>query len=196
MLSKMPGDMWQQFANLRLLTAYMWAHPGKKLTFMGMEFGQWKEWQHDESLDWHLLQYDSHAGMQRLVRDLNAMLRGFGALHDIDFSWEGFEWIDLNDWENSTLLTLRKGKHPDDLIVCGYNFTPVPRQGYRVGLPKPGIYEEVLNTDAAIYGGSGVGNPRFIRAEQIEWQGRGWSVPVTLPPLGAIYLRYRPDLEN
>ena len=196
MLSKMPGDMWQQFANLRLLTAYMWAHPGKKLTFMGMEFGQWKEWQHDESLDWHLLEYDSHSGMQRLVKDLNAMLRGFGALHDIDFSWEGFEWIDLNDWENSTLLTLRKGKHPDDLIVCGFNFTPVPRQGYRVGLPKPGIYEEVLNTDAAIYGGSGVGNPRFVRAEQIEWQGRGWSVPVTLPPLGAIYLRYRPDLEN
>ena len=196
MLSKMPGDMWQQFANLRLLTAYMWAHPGKKLTFMGMEFGQWKEWQHDESLDWHLLQYDSHSGMQRLVKDLNAMLRGFGALHEIDFSWEGFEWIDLNDWENSTLLTLRKGKHPDDLIVCGFNFTPVPRQGYRVGLPKPGIYEEVLNTDAAIYGGSGVGNPRFVRAEQIEWQKRGWSVPVTLPPLGAIYLRYRPDLEN
>ena len=195
MLSKMPGDMWQQFANLRLLYAYMFAHPGKKLTFMGMEFGQWREWQHGESLDWHLLQYDSHAGLQRLARDLNEMLKGFPCLHEIDFSWEGFEWIDLNDWENSMLFTLRKGKDPSDLLVCGFNFTPVPRQGYRMGVPRLGTYEEVLNTDATIYGGSGLGNPRFVKAEPREWQSRAQSIPVTIPPLGAVYFRFRPDLE-
>ena len=195
MLSKMPGDMWQQFANLRLLYAYMFAHPGKKLTFMGMEFGQWREWQHGESLDWHLLQYDSHSGLQRLSRDLNEMLKGFPCLHQIDFSWEGFEWIDLNDWENSMLFTLRKGKDPNDLLVCGFNFTPVPRQGYRMGVPRLGTYEEVLNTDATIYGGSGLGNPRFVKAEPREWQSRAQSIPVTIPPLGAVYFRFRPDLE-
>ena len=195
MLSKMPGDMWQQFANLRLLYAYMFAHPGKKLTFMGMEFGQWREWQHGESLDWHLLQYDSHSGLQRLARDLNEMLKGFPCLHQIDFSWEGFEWIDLNDWENSMLFTLRKGKDPNDLLVCGFNFTPVPRQGYRMGVPRLGTYEEVLNTDATIYGGSGLGNPRFVKAEPREWQSRAQSIPVTIPPLGAVYFRFRPDLE-
>ena len=196
MLAKMPGDMWQQFANLRLLYAYMFAHPGKKLTFMGMEIGQWREWQHGESLDWHLLQYDSHSGLQRLARDLNEMLKGFACLHQIDFSWEGFEWIDLNDWENSMLFTLRKGKEPDDLMVCGFNFTPVPRQGYRIGVPRPGTYEEVLNTDATIYGGSGMGNPRFVRTERREWQGREHSIPVTVPPLGAVYFRFRPDMNG
>ena len=196
MLAKMPGDMWQQFANLRLLYAYMYAHPGKKLTFMGMEFGQWREWQHNESLDWHLLEYDSHAGLQRLARDLNEMLKGFPCLHQIDFSWEGFEWIDLNDWENSMLFALRKGKDPNDLLVCGFNFTPVPRQGYRMGVPRAGTYEEVLNTDATIYGGGGVGNPRFVKAEKQEWQGREFSIPVVVPPLGAVYFRYRPDMEN
>ena len=196
MLAKMPGDMWQQFANQRLLYAYMFAHPGKKLTFMGMEIGQWREWQHNESLDWHLLQYDSHAGLQRLARDLNEMLKGFPCLHQIDFSWEGFEWIDLNDWENSVLFTLRKGKDPDDLMVCGFNFTPVPRVGYRMGVPRLGAYEEVLNTDAAIYGGSGLGNPRFVRAERQEWQGRAQSIPVVVPPLGAVYFRFRPDMEG
>ncbi len=196
MLSKMPGDMWQQFANLRLLYAYMYAHPGKKLTFMGMEFGQWREWQHNESLDWHLLEYDSHAGLQRLARDLNEMLKGFPCLHQIDFSWEGFEWIDLNDWENSMLFALRKGKDPNDLLVCGFNFTPVPRQGYRMGVPRAGTYEEVLNTDATIYGGGGVGNPRFVKAEKQEWQGREFSIPVVVPPLGAVYFRYRPDMGN
>ncbi|MDR0993653.1 MAG: 1,4-alpha-glucan branching protein GlgB [Verrucomicrobiota bacterium] len=195
MLSKMPGDMWQQFANLRLLYAYMFAHPGKKLTFMGMEFGQWREWNHDESLDWHLLEYDSHSGMQRLARDLNAVLKGFGCLHQTDFSWEGFEWVDLNDWENSTLFTLRKGKDPNELMVCGFNFTPVPRNSYRMGVPKMGTYEEILNTDATIYGGGGIGNPRFVKAEPVEWQSRAFSIPITVPPLGAIYFRYRPDMD-
>ena len=195
MLAKMPGDMWQQFANQRLLYAFMFAHPGKKLTFMGMEIGQWREWQHNESLDWHLLEYDSHAGLQRLARDLNEMLKGFPCLHEIDFSWEGFEWIDLNDWENSMLFTLRKGKNPDDRLVCGFNFTPVPRAEYRMGVPRAGTYEEVLNTDATIYGGSGIGNPRFVKAEKREWQGREFSIPVVVPPLGAVYFRYRPDME-
>lgn len=190
MLSKMPGDMWQQFANLRLLYAYMFAHPGKKLNFMGGEFGQWKEWQHDESLDWNLLEYDSHKGLQRLCRDLNMMYGGFACLHEIDFSWEGFEWIDLNDWEQSMLFTLRKGSNPDDLMVCCFNFTPVPHQGYRVGVPRPGVYEEVLNTDAAIYGGSGVGNPRRLETQPMEWHGREHSLPVTIPPLGALYFRW------
>ena len=195
MLSKMPGDMWRQFANLRLLYAYMYAHPGKKLAFMGMEFGQWREWNFAESLDWNLLDYDSHSGVRRLVRDLNAMLKGFGCLHEIDFSWEGFEWIDLSDWENSTLITLRKGKHPDDLLVCAFNFTPVPRRAYRIGLPRPGTYEEVLDTDASIYAGSGVGNPRFIRSEPTPWQNRPASAAVVLPPLAAVFFRFRPDLE-
>ncbi len=195
MLSKMPGDMWRQFANLRLLYAYMYAHPGKKLAFMGMEFGQWREWNFADSLDWNLLDYDSHSGVRRLVRDLNAMLKGFGCLHEIDFSWEGFEWIDLSDWENSTLITLRKGKHPDDLLVCAFNFTPVPRRAYRIGLPRPGTYEEVLDTDASIYAGSGVGNPRFIRSEPTPWQNRPASASVVLPPLAAVFFRFRPDLE-
>ena len=149
-----------------------------------------------ESLDWHLLQYDSHTGLQRLARDLNAILKGYGCLHQIDFSWEGFEWIDLNDWENSMLFTLRRGKDPDDLMVCGFNFTPVPRVAYRMGVPRMGTYEEVLNTDAAIYGGSGVSNSRFVTAEAIKWQSRDQSIVVTVPPLGAVYFRYRPDMAN
>ena len=196
MLAKMPGDMWQQFANLRLLYAYMFAHPGKKLTFMGMEFGQWREWQHGESLDWHLLEYDSHLGLQGLMRDLNALLKEYPCLHQIDFSWEGFEWVDLNDWENSMLITLRRGREPDDLLVCGFNFTPMPREGYRIGLPAAGVYEEVLNTDAAQYGGSGLVNQHVIQAESVEWQGRSHSAPVVMPPLGAIYLRYRPEKKE
>ena len=196
MLAKMPGDMWQQFANLRLLYAYMFAHPGKKLTFMGMEFGQWREWQHGESLDWHLLEYDSHLGLQGLMRDLNALLKEYPCLHQIDFSWEGFEWVDLNDWENSMLITLRRGREPDDLLVCGFNFTPMPREGYRIGLPAAGVYEEVLNTDAAQYGGSGLVNRQVIPAEAVEWQGRSHSASVVMPPLGAIYLRYRPEKKE
>ena len=191
MLAKMPGDMWRQFANLRLLYAYMYAHPGKKLAFMGMEFGQWNEWNCNKGLDWNLLDFDTHRGVKRLVRDLNAMLRGFGCLHQIDFSWEGFEWVDLNDWENSTLATLRKGKDENDLMLCAFNFTPVPRPGHRLGVPKAGAWEEVLNTDAGIYGGSGVENPRVLHTDSVNAQGRDQSLQVTLPPLGAVYFRYR-----
>jgi len=194
MLSKMPGDTWQKFANLRLLYAYMFAHPGKKLNFMGGEFGQWGEWNYQQSLDWHLLGNSSHDGMRRLVRDLNAMHRGFGALHEIDFSWEGFEWIDLNNWEQSLLFTLRKGRDENDLVACAFNFTPVPRYNYRIGVPKWGAWEEVLNTDQVVYGGSGVENPRILRTDGIAWHGRPASLNLQLPPLGALYLRFRPDL--
>ena len=193
LLAKMPGDSWQQFANLRLLLAWMYAHPGKKLLFMGAEFGQWNEWNSSQSLDWNLLDFPVHNGLRRLVRDLNLMLRGFGALHQIDFSWEGFDWIDLNDWENSTLATLRKGKSPDDLVECVFNFTPVPRHSYRLGMPRAGTWEQVLDTDEACYGGSNVNNPRLLHTDPVPAHGRDQSVLVTLPPLAALYFRFRPE---
>lgn len=189
MLDKMPGDLWQKFANLRLLYAYMFAHPGKKLLFMGGEFGQWREWNHHESLDWHLCQYDSHRKLQVLIGDLHRLYHEYGALHEVDFSWEGFEWIDFHDWEQSIVSFFRKGRNPRDLLVCVFNFTPVPRLGYRIGVPLPGVYEEVLNSDAERYGGSNVVNLRHIHSDEIPWMGRGYSMPLTLPPLGAVWLR-------
>ena len=189
MLDKMPGDLWQKFANLRLLYAYMHAHPGKKLLFMGGEFGQWREWNHADSLDWHLCQYDSHHKLQTFVGTLNKLYRDFGALHQVDFSWEGFEWIDFHDWEQSIVSFFRRGKDPRDILVCIFNFTPVPRQGYRVGVPQPGVYEEVLNTDADCFGGSNVVNVHTLNTDEIPWMGRPWSVPLVLPPLGAVWLR-------
>ncbi|MBP7829694.1 MAG: 1,4-alpha-glucan branching protein GlgB [Kiritimatiellae bacterium] len=189
MLDKMPGDLWQKFANLRLLYAYMHAHPGKKLLFMGGEFGQWREWNHADSLDWHLCEYDSHRKLQTFVGTLNKLYRDFGALHQVDFSWEGFEWIDFHDWEQSIVSFFRRGKDPRDILVCIFNFTPVPRQGYRVGVPLPGVYEEVLNTDADCFGGSHVVNVHTLNTDEIPWMGRPWSVPLTLPPLGAVWLR-------
>ncbi len=193
MLSKMPGDDWQKFANVRLLYAYMFAHPGKKLLFMGAEIGQWREWNYHESLDWHLLQYEPHKKLQRLLRDLNGVYRAFGAMHEVDFSWEGFEWIDLHDWEQSILVFMRRGKNPNDVLVCACNFTPVPRIGYRMGVPLPGRYVEIINTDHEIYGGSNVINAGDRYAENIPWMGRNWSIALNLPPLGAIYLRYYPE---
>ncbi len=189
MLDKMPGDLWQKCANLRLLYAYMYAHPGKKLLFMGCEFGQWEEWNHDVSLSWHLLQWDSHRGLQALVRDLNRFYASTGALHEVDFRSEGFEWIDFRDVDNSIVSFLRRGKEPGDVLVCVFNFTPVVRKDYRVGVPGPGFYREVLNSDSAIYGGSNVGNVGGARAEYVSWNNRPWSVKLSLPPLGALYLR-------
>jgi 1,4-alpha-glucan branching enzyme len=192
MLDKMPGDGWQKFANLRLLYAYMFAHPGKKLLFMGGEFGQGREWNYHESLDWHLLEYEPHRKMQELVRDLHAQYRLYGAMHEIDFSWEGFEWIDLHDWEQSIISFFRRGKDPRDILVCVCNCTPVPREGYRIGVPEPGRYTEVLNTDAAAYGGSNVVNEGDKWADNMPWMGRNWSIGLRLPPLGAVYLRLNP----
>ncbi len=189
MLSKMPGDMWQQFANLRLLYAFMFAHPGKKLLFMGSEFGQWREWNYKESLDWHLLQYDSHRKLLQMIKDLHFIYRNNKALHEIDFSWEGFDWIDFHDWEQSIITFVRKGTDPMDLLVCACNFTPVPRLGYRVGVPRGGQYEQILNTDSDIYGGSNVQNAHIMTADGVPWQGKSHSLMLTLPPLAAVYFR-------
>ncbi len=190
LLHKMPGDLWQQFANLRLLYAYQYAHPGKKLLFMGQEFAQRSEWSEARSLDWHLLQRDSHRGVQKLVRDLNQLMRNEPALHSVDFDWHGFEWIDCNDSDNSVLSFLRKGRSEDDLIVVVLNATPVVREGYFVGVPRAGYYNEVLNTDAAAYGGSNVGNIGGQHAAAGPRQGRPYSLCLTLPPLAAFFLKW------
>ncbi|RME08002.1 MAG: 1,4-alpha-glucan branching protein GlgB, partial [Aquificota bacterium] len=166
LINKMPGDYWQKFANLRLLFGYMWTHPGKKLLFMGGEFAQWREWNHEESLDWHLLDYESHKGIQRLVKDLNRLYREEKALHELDCEPEGFEWIDFHDWEKSIISYLRKSSDGDlVLVVC--NFTPVPRFDYRIGVPREGFWKEILNTDSYIYGGSNLGNLGGVYAEDI-----------------------------
>jgi 1,4-alpha-glucan branching enzyme len=185
LISKMPGDRWQQFANLRLLLGWMWSHPGKKLLFMGGEFGQWREWNHDIALDWHLTDHADHRGLQRWVADLNALYRREPALSQRDFSPEGFEWIDANDSDNSVLTFLRRGAEgPPVLVAC--NFTPVPRHGYRVGLPVAGAWRELLNSDAPIYGGSGLGNLGGVASEPLAWHGREQSAPLTLPPLAVV----------
>jgi 1,4-alpha-glucan branching enzyme len=191
LLHKMPGDMWQQFANLRLLLAYQYAHPGKKLLFMGQEIAQRDEWSETHSLDWHLLQYDSHHGIQRLVADLNKLLAGEPALYQVDFEWQGFEWIDANDSDNSVYSFIRRGKNPDDLLIVILNATPVVRYGYHIGVPRAGHYEEVLNTDAATYDGSNVGNLGGMNAGEHAWQGRRYSLALTLPPLAAVFLKWR-----
>jgi 1,4-alpha-glucan branching enzyme len=190
LLHKMPGDLWQQFANLRLLYSYQYAHPGKKLLFMGQEFAQRQEWSEARSLDWHLLQHESHRGVQRLVADLNRLYASEPALYEVDFAWTGFEWIDANDGDNSVLTFLRRGKTPGDFVVAILNATPVPRSGYRIGVPEAGAYREVFNSDADRYGGSNIGNLGAVRADPIRHMGRPYSLELTLPPLAAIYLKW------
>ena len=192
MLDKMPGDLWQKYANLRLLYGYMWGHPGKKLLFMGDEFAQWREWKHDESLDWHLLQWPSHDGVKRLVADLNALYAAEPALHQVDFEWTGFEWLELHDWENSVLAFLRRGKEPEEEIIVVCNFTPVVREGYCVGVPSGGFYRELLNTDAEPYGGSNVGNVGGAWAHPHAHAGRPFHLSLRLPPLGVLFLKRVP----
>ncbi len=189
LIGKMPGDEWQKFANLRLLLGYMYGHPGKKLLFMGCEFGQWKEWEHDESLEWHVLQYQTHSGLQRWVRDINHIYRTEPALHELDFSREGFQWIDANDWEQSIISFLRKGSNEDSMFLVVCNFTPVPRHNYRVGVPHGGFWKEILNSDASDYGGSGLGNSGGAEAESMSAQGRDFSISLTLPPLSILFLK-------
>lgn len=188
-VNKMPGDDWQRLANLRLLYAYMWALPGKKLLFMGGEFAQWTEWKHDQALDWGLTAYDRHQGIQRLVSQLNALLRAEPALHEVDFGGAGFEWIELNDGANSVLSFVRKGTSEHGKVVVVLNFTPVVREEYRVGVDEPGEWREMLNTDAAEYGGSGVGNGGLAVTEEVPSHGRPHSLLLTVPPLGALYLK-------
>jgi len=193
LLHKMPGDGWQQFANLRLLYGYQYAHPGKKLLFMGQEFAQRHEWSEAGSLDWHLLQWDPHRGVQKLVSDLNHLYAAEPALHQVDHDWRGFEWIDANDADNSVLTFIRRGKNPEDLIVAVINATPVVREGYRLGVPNPGFYREIMNTDAAHYGGSNVGNKGGQQAAEHPAQGRPHSLVLTLPPLAAVLLKWVPS---
>ncbi|MFO1056491.1 MAG: 1,4-alpha-glucan branching protein GlgB [Dongiaceae bacterium] len=190
LIGKMPGDPWQRFANLRAYYGFMWAHPGKKLLFMGGEFGQWAEWDHDRSLDWHLLGEAPHAGLQRLVRDLNRAYREIPALHQRDCEPGGFEWIDINDRDQSVLSWLRRGRDARDLAIVVCNFTPVPRYGYRLGVPAPGFYRERLNTDARIYGGGDVGNGGGVVAEAAPAHGRPCAVTLTLPPLATLILTW------
>jgi 1,4-alpha-glucan branching enzyme len=188
MLDKMPGSVWDKFANLRLLYAYMYAHPGKKLMFMGGEFGQWNEWDCHESLAWHLAAGELHGGLQLMVGDLNRLYASTRALYEVDFSWDGFDWIDFHDSEQSIISFLRKGKAPGDIAVCIFNCTPVSRSGYRVGVPQLGMYREVFNSDAASYGGSNTGNGGLVPADDIPWQGKDHSLLLTVPPLGGLIL--------
>ena len=190
LLRKMPGDDWQKFANLRLLFAYMYAQPGKKLLFMGAEFGQWDEWYHEKSLDWHLLSFKPHQGISQLIKDLNTLYRDEPCLHELDFDAAGFEWIDCNDSLQSTLCLARKAREGEGRLVIAFNFTPVPRYEFRIGMPKSGCWIEILNTDAEIYGGSGMGNLGSKSTEAIPWNGFDCSISVVLPPLGAVFFRW------
>ncbi len=187
LLGKMPGDEWQRFANLRLLLGYMYGHPGKKLLFMGGEFGQVREWTHDASLEWHVLEYRYHRGMKDWVRDLNLLYRESPALHAEDFDEKGFTWLGSHDWEGSVLYFQRQGEGRSMLVLC--NMTPVVRHGYRVPAPEGGFWREVLNSDEAAYGGSGVVNKGLIKAEPVPLEGYEHSMAVTLPPLAALFIR-------
>lgn len=189
LVGKMPGDEWQKYANLRLLLGYMYSHPGKKLLFMGGEFGQWKEWNHDESLEWHVLEYPSHHGLQKWVRDLNHLYRSEPALYELDFDVRGFEWIDVHDWGASIISYVRKGRNAADMVLAVCNFTPVPRQNYRVGVPREGFWREVLNSDAQVYWGSGCGNYGGVEAAPVPAHGRYHSLSLTLPPLGIVFFK-------
>jgi 1,4-alpha-glucan branching enzyme len=187
-LGRMPGDRWQRFANLRAYYGFMYGHPGKKLLFMGDEFGQEREWNHDQSLDWHLLGDELHQGVLTLVRDLNALIRNTKALHELDHEHAGFQWIDAADRSSSIVSFQRCGRGPEDHVVVIVNFTPVVRTDYRIGMPSAGPYREIFNSDDRRYGGSGVGNAGTLVPQALSWHGRTYSVPLTLPPLAAIYL--------
>jgi len=189
LIGKMPGDEWQKFANLRLLFAYMYAQSGKKLIFMGCEFGQVREWAHDSSLEWHVLQYQVHRGVQAWMEQLNRFYRSEPAMHVLDNDPAGFEWVDANDNATSTISLLRKSENPRDSVLVVCNFTPVPRTGYRVGVPHGGYWREMLNSDAREYAGSGMGNLGGVHAEEIPTHGRPFSLKLTLPPLAALFFK-------
>jgi 1,4-alpha-glucan branching enzyme len=189
LIGKMPGDEWQRFANLRLLFAYMYAQPGKKLMFMGCEFGQVREWNHDGSLEWHVLQYPVHRGVQAWMEQLNRFYRNQPAMYVFDNDSAGFEWVDCNDNAASTISLLRKSETPQDTVLVTCNFTPVPRTGYRVGVPHGGYWRELLNSDAREYAGSGMGNLGGVSAEEIPAHGRPFSLKLTLPPLAALFFK-------
>ena len=192
MIRKMPGDEWQAFANARAYYGFMWAHPGKKLLFMGQEFGQTAEWNATQSLDWHLLKYPIHSGLQALIRDLNHVYRATPSLYRHDCEPDGFQWLIADDRQNSVLAWLRVGGPDDPPIAAVSNFTPVPRQDYRIGLPSSGWWREILDTDAMVYGGSGTGNMGGIEATDSPQHGRPASATIVLPPLATVYFQFTP----
>ncbi len=195
LLSKMPGDVWQRFANLRALYGYMWGHPGKKLLFMGGEFGQWREWDYMQSLDWHLFEPPNdphHAQLQQYIHDLNQLYQHEPASSKLDYDPAGFSWIDFHDTDNSVVSFMRCSKNVDDTLVFVSNFTPVPRHGYRLGVPNPGEYYELINSDATRYGGSGLENGQLMPSGPIYWQSCPHSILLTLPPLATVILKRRP----
>ena len=189
LLNKMSGDEWQKFANLRAYLGFMWSYSGKKLLFMGCEFGQWQEWNHDTGLEWQALEAPMHVGAQRLVRDLNLVYRHEAALHQVDFEWSGFRWIDANDSDNSVLSYIRFAKNPKEFVVVVCNFTPVVREGYRIGVPLPGTYRELINSDLAIYGGSGVSNGPTIETALEPCHTFEYTLSLVLPPLATLILQ-------
>ncbi|HUR37555.1 MAG TPA: 1,4-alpha-glucan branching protein GlgB, partial [Terriglobales bacterium] len=189
LVNRMAGDDWQKFANLRTLFGYMYAQPGKKLIFMGGEFAQRREWNHDSSLDWHLLQHRDHAGMRQWVTDLNKLYRTEPALYERDMEPGGFEWVDASDSQNSVVSFIRRGSSSDDLVLFIANLTPIVRYQYRVGVPRPGKWHELLNSDAEQYSGSGQGNMGGAEAGNVSWHGHHYSLSLTLPPLGCVFLK-------
>ncbi len=188
LISKMPGDDWQKFANLRLLYTYMYGHPGKKLLFMGSEFAQWSEWTEAHSIDWHLLEWENHQGVRHLVKDLNALYKTETAMHEVDFNWEGFEWIDISDADNCLLSFIRRGKDPDDFLIFILNFTPTVHKAYKFGVPKAGKYEVLLNSDSSFYGGSNAG-PSNIEGVDGQWHSQPAHVTLSIPPLAGVVLK-------
>jgi len=191
LINKMPGDEWRQFANVRAFLAYMWGHPGKKLLFMGQEIGQREEWNSATGIRWELLEFDLHRKLQTLMRELNRFYRANPALYQTDFHYEGFEWLDFHDWENSIIAFIRRAEDPADFLIFCCNFTPVPRQGYEFGVPAEGFYEEVLNTDSELFGGSNMGNGGLVSSRPIPRHNRPNSIAVTLPPLAVVVFKKR-----
>jgi 1,4-alpha-glucan branching enzyme len=192
LLDKMPGDLWQKSANLRSLFGYMWAHPGKKLLFMGCEFGQWHEWNCDGSLQWDLLQWKDHLGFKTLVGDLNRLMRSYPALYEADTEPSGFQWIDASNADQNVTAFIRRSPSTGQTLLCACNFSPEIRKDYRVGLPQGGFWKEILNTDAEIYGGSNIGNGGGVQADFHGLHGQPCSASLTLPPLGVVWLVANP----
>ncbi len=191
LLDKMPGDEWRKFANARAFLAYMYVHPGKKLLFMGSEIGQYEEWNANGSVRWELLQFEPHRRLQLFVQELNQFYRSQPALYEVDYHWEGFEWVDFHDVESSIIVFLRRAKDPKDFVLVCCNFTPVVRERYEVGVPEEGFYEEVLNSDAAMFGGTNAGNGGMVSSRHVARHNRQHSIAVTLPPLAVVAFRKR-----
>jgi 1,4-alpha-glucan branching enzyme len=196
LLDKMPGDEWQRFANARAFLAYMWAHPGKKLVFMGSEFGQTSEWNAESQCEWWLLQFDVHRKLQLFCKRLNELYRDEPALYEVDFHWEGFEWIDFHDMQNSIIAFIRKAKDRSNYLIFVCNFTPQPHPAYRLGLPELIGYREIFNSDSELFGGSNMGNGGWVRAESIASHGRNASAELVIPPLSVVALKPVRDTKN